>query len=105
MPGIKIYGYKVISAYLEPLVKKGLKSVLIFGKISKSSDKDPVGTHAGGLSVPGPANLGIREIRKSFPDLHIIADVCLCAFTDHGHCGILIDGERLDNKASITRLA
>lgn len=46
----------------------------------------------------------VQMIRKTFPDLLVACDVCLCTWTSHGHCGIIRDGQ-LDNEASIKRLA
>lgn len=55
-------------------------------------------------STENPVIRALPLLRQWFPDLVIACDVCLCPYTDHGHCGIFA-GERLDNSASIERLA
>jgi porphobilinogen synthase len=47
----------------------------------------------------------VRHLRKTFPGLQVITDVCLCAYTDHGHCGILEEDGAVNNDATIARLA
>lgn len=64
----------------------GVDKVLLFPVIDPAT-KDAQGSRAS--DPEGPVPLAIRELRRSFPDLTIIADVCLCAYTDHGHCGLL----------------
>lgn len=91
MPGVARYGYKNIVDHLEPLVNKlGLQSILMFGVIDNAK-KDEVGTFAGTLdeSVEGPVHKAIANIKKAFPKLMIIADVCMCSYTTHGHCGVI----------------
>eukprot|EP00731_Ephydatia_muelleri_P024387 Em0016g658a len=57
-------------------------------------------------SDPGnPTILAIKEVRAHFKDLLVACDVCLCAYTDHEHCGLLCPDGSIDNKASIQRLA
>jgi len=94
-----------LEEFLLPLVKKGLRSVLIFGVLTKNdpSPKDPTGLCA--LSSESPVSQAIRLLRKVFPDLLIMADVCLCGYTDHGHCGILDKDGTIDNEKSIHRIA
>lgn len=104
MPGISRFGYKSIIAHLEPLVAKGLQSVIIFGILSDDNQKDAYGTNAGGRGVVGPTNLALESISKAFPNLCLIVDVCLCAFTSHGHCGLLTEDGSIDNAASLVRL-
>jgi porphobilinogen synthase len=52
-----------------------------------------------------PAPMALRRLRERYPTLLLMADVCLCAYTDHGHCGILHDDGTINNAASIARLA
>lgn len=77
----------------------GVRAVLLFG-IPKH--KDAMGSEA--HNPEGPVAQGIRKLRELLPELVIIADVCLCEYTDHGHCGYL-DGERILNDASLRGLA
>ncbi|EAR84688.1 delta-aminolevulinic acid dehydratase (macronuclear) [Tetrahymena thermophila SB210] len=104
MPGIKRFGYKKIVDHLKPLVKKGLQSIIIFGILSDDNKKDERGSHAGGNGIKGPTNLALEEIKKEIPELLLIVDVCLCAFTSHGHCGLLNCEGYIDNAASLKRL-
>jgi len=92
-----------LEAFLSPLVKKGLPAVLIFGTIDPSVEKDERGSIA--TSHKSPVAKAISLLRKVFPSLLVMADVCLCAFTSHGHCGILTEKGNLDNDLSILRIA
>ena len=80
-----------------------MKSVLIFGVLSNEDLKDDNGTYAGGKSIKGPANLALIEIKEKIPELYLIVDVCLCAFTNHGHCCILNEDGSLNNELSVKR--
>ncbi|XP_055335490.1 delta-aminolevulinic acid dehydratase-like isoform X2 [Paramacrobiotus metropolitanus] len=102
MKGQYRYGVQQLENVLTPLVKKGLKSVLIFGIVPKAW-KDDRGS--GADAPPSPVLVAIRLLREKFPDLVIACDVCLCPYTDHGHCGILRPNGNLDVAASIARLA
>ena len=66
----------------------GINSILLFGI---PDDKDDIGSHA--YDPEAPVQSAIRAIKRQLPDLLVITDVCLCEYTDHGHCGIVIDGE------------
>ena len=66
----------------------GIHSVLLFGI---PDEKDNIGSHA--YDPEAPVQSAIRAIKRQLPDLLVITDVCLCEYTDHGHCGIVIDGE------------
>jgi porphobilinogen synthase len=66
----------------------GIRSVLLFGI---PDAKDDIGSHA--YDPEAPVQSAIRAIKRQLPDLLVITDVCLCEYTDHGHCGIVIDGE------------
>jgi porphobilinogen synthase len=66
----------------------GINSVLLFGI---PDDKDDIGSHA--YDPEAPVQSAIRAIKRQLPELLVITDVCLCEYTDHGHCGIVIDGE------------
>jgi len=91
-----------VEPFLAPLVAKGLRSVLIFGVIT-SSPKDAVGSVSS--SPESPVCRAARVIRAAFPKLLVIADVCLCAYTDHGHCGVLRSDGTIDNPKSLKQLA
>lgn len=102
MPGQKRWGVNRLEEFLGPLVKKGLKSVILFG-VPEKKEKDDKGTLAD--DPEGPVIQAIRKLRTLFPDLYIACDVCLCEYTSHGHCGILFDDGTINNPPSVARLA
>jgi porphobilinogen synthase len=77
----------------------GVSGVILFGIPDR---KDAVGSEA--WSDKGGVQQTIRGLKKQVPELVVSADACFCEYTDHGHCGILIEGE-LDNDASLENLA
>ncbi|MDP7239181.1 MAG: porphobilinogen synthase, partial [Candidatus Latescibacteria bacterium] len=77
----------------------GIPAVILFG-IPES--KDPAGT--GAYADDGIVQQAVRAIKQNVPDLMVITDVCLCEYTDHGHCGV-VDGNTIDNDASLKLLA
>jgi porphobilinogen synthase len=81
------------------LAERGVGGLLLFGI---PDDKDADGSGADDPRGPVPETL--RLLRREGLPLALVADVCLCEYTSHGHCGIL-DGERVDNDASLRRLA
>jgi porphobilinogen synthase len=78
----------------------GVGGVLLFGL---PDYKDPVGSSA--WDDGGPVQTAVRMIREAAPDLVVATDVCLCQYTDHGHCGILTDDGEIDNDGSLPLLA
>ncbi|RDW60938.1 Delta-aminolevulinic acid dehydratase [Coleophoma cylindrospora] len=96
-------GINKLVPYLEPLVRKGLKSVILFGVPMAAGAKDALGTAAD--DPKGPVIAAIRLLRQRFPQLFIVADVCLCEYTSHGHCGILKDDGSLNNALSVDRIS
>ncbi|KAI8995048.1 delta-aminolevulinic acid dehydratase [Pilobolus umbonatus] len=96
-------GVNKLQSFIEPLVKKGLKSVILFGVPLKPGVKDPQGSRAD--DPKGPTIQAIRFLREKFPQLFVACDVCLCEYTSHGHCGILREDGTLNNDLSIKRLA
>ncbi len=77
----------------------GIPAVLLFGIPSR---KDPVGSE--GYAHDGIIQQAVRAVKDAVPDLLVITDVCLCEYTDHGHCGLIRDGE-VDNDATLELLA
>ncbi|GAU97638.1 hypothetical protein RvY_08902 [Ramazzottius varieornatus] len=102
MKGQHRVGSNRVVELLEPLVKKGLSSILLFGVIAKHK-KDGRGT--GACMDNSPIVTTVKIIRKAFPPLVVACDVCLCPYTSHGHCAILRENGLVDNDASISRLA
>jgi len=102
MPDIFRTGVEDLLRAVESDHKLGIKSVLLFGT-PPAGAKDATGTSAHDPSGAVPS--AVRALRKAFgDDLVIMTDVCLCAYTDHGHCGILTDG-LIDNDKSLAPLA
>ncbi|NOJ94810.1 porphobilinogen synthase [Corallococcus sp. CA049B] len=99
MPGI--FNLSLEHAVKEAKLAKslGVPSVILFGI---PDHKDARGTQA--YATDGIVQRAIREIKAAEPDLQVIADVCLCEYTDHGHCGVL-DGNHVANDATLPLLA
>lgn len=81
------------------LVQAGVRSVILFGI---PAHKDAVGTE--GYADDGIVQQAVRVLREQVPELIICTDVCLCEYTDHGHCGVIRNGE-VDNDATVDLLA
>lgn len=93
MPGINQYSLDRIKEELDRVVAAGIQGILIFGI---PDHKDEVGS--GAYDEHGIVQEAIRYIKKEYKDLLIIADVCLCEYTSHGHCGLVKDGEILNDE-------
>lgn len=87
---------------LEPVVAQGVKSVLLFGQ-HEGGGKDECGTPA--ADSHGAVQRAIPVLRRAYPDLVILTDVCLCAYTAHGHCGPRDPDGDIDNDAACEMLA
>ena len=85
--------------FVEGALKKGIGAFILFGL---PASKDPRGDSA--RDPKGPVQSALRELSKNFPEAFLITDVCLCQYTDHGHCG-LIDGDVIDNDRTLEQLA
>jgi porphobilinogen synthase len=79
-------------------VELDIPAVMLFG-IPEA--KDPLGTHA--YAANGIVQKAARAVKEKLPDLVVITDVCLCQYTDHGHCGV-VEGQTIDNDASLDLL-
>ncbi len=103
MPGIRREGIHRLLATLESDLRLGIRSVLLFGVPGDDEPKHPDGRSAYGDDALIPA--AVRAIKERFRDeLVVMTDVCLCAYTDHGHCGVL-EGQRVANDATLPHLA
>jgi porphobilinogen synthase len=106
LPGISRYSVDRLLGELERAAKLGVRTALLFG-VPFQADKDASGR--GASDANGPVPQALREARGAFgDDLVLITDVCLCAYTDHGHCGILAPTPRglvIDNDPSLAGLA
>ncbi|KAF2223310.1 delta-aminolevulinic acid dehydratase-like protein [Elsinoe ampelina] len=103
LPGQYRWGVNKLIPLLKPLIAKGLRSVILFGVPLAPSAKDALGTAAD--DPQGPVIASIRLLRRAFPNLFIVVDVCLCEYTSHGHCGILREDGSLNNQLSVERVS
>ena len=99
MPGIKRYSLDRISKELEEVVELNIPAVLLFGI---PSNKDEEGTET--WNDNGIMQKAIRFIKKNFPTLYVITDVCFCEYTSHGHCGIIHNND-VENDATLVNIA
>lgn len=98
MPGQYNYSIDKAVECAQRAADLGVPAVILFGV---PEDKDPVGSDT--WNDKGIIQRAIRAIKKATPDLVVIADACFCEYTDHGHCGVLVEGH-LDNDASLENL-
>jgi porphobilinogen synthase len=99
MSGCFHWSVDMLGAEIDEIAKLGIPGVLLFGLPAR---KDAQGTEA--WDAQGPVAMAVREIKKRQPQLVVITDVCLCEYTDHGHCGVVKDGT-VDNDATLNLLA
>jgi len=97
MPGQSRLSADQLLIDLEPVVESGVGGVLLFGLV-EDAEKDHAGTAA--YNENGVVQHAIREVKQRFPELVVTADVCVCAYTDHGHCGPLTETGEVDNDAT-----
>jgi len=99
MPGICRYSNDLLPSEVEDIAKLGIPAVILFGIPEK---KDEIGSSA--YDPEGVIQQAIRTIKKTTPELLVITDVCLCEYTSHGHCGIVVNGY-VDNDKTLELLA
>lgn len=103
LPNQQRRGINKLIPFVEPLIEQGLRSVILFGVPIAPGTKDALGTAAD--DPKGPVMRSIQLLRAKFPSLFVVADVCLCEYTSHGHCGILREDGSLNNQLSVERIA
>jgi porphobilinogen synthase len=99
MPGIFRFSPDKLDSEVEEVVRVKIPAVLLFGL---PEHKDEVGSSA--YDPEGVVQQAIRTIKKSVPELLVFTDVCLCQYTSHGHCGIVV-GDQIDNDRTLPLLA
>lgn len=99
IPGVYQFSLDKLIPALEGYVKDGLNAIMLFGI---PAHKDARGS--GAYDEKGVIQGAVRKIKSEFPDLIVITDVCLCEYTDHGHCGLIKD-ERILNDPTLDLLA
>ena len=98
MPGIYHFSPDSILTEIESLLELGLDRIILFGI---PNQKDEIGSDD--ISENGIIQRTIRDIKSRFPQMYIISDVCMCEYTDHGHCGI-IEKNQVDNDLTLPYL-
>src|SRR4051812_26808127 len=99
LPGMTRWTVDGVVREVEELVRGGVSAVMLFGI---PAEKDEQAT--GAWEDDGIVQEALRALRPRFPELVLMTDVCLCEYTSHGHCGIVVDGE-VHNDASLEVLA
>ena len=99
MPGCFHFSIDQLVLDVAEAAALGIPAVLLFGL---PAEKDPMGTE--GYDPEGIIQEAVRAIKKEVPGMMVITDVCMCEYTDHGHCGI-IDNGKVDNDATLELLA
>ena len=99
MPGCYQLSLDLLLSEVTEAANLGIQSVLLFGI---PASKDDVGSEA--YDTSGIIQEALRAIKQAVPQVCLITDVCLCEYTDHGHCGV-VQGDRVDNDATLELLA
>lgn len=99
MPGHYQLSIDHIVKNAQDINKLGIPAIILFGVPDK---KDPLATQA--YAKDGVVQRAVKAVKDKVPELAVITDVCLCAYTDHGHCGV-VNGHTIDNDASLDLLA
>jgi len=99
LPAMGRWSVDEVGEEVERLVAAGVQAVILFGI---PDEKDEEGS--GAWDDDGVIQRALRELRLRLPELVLLTDVCLCEYTDHGHCGVIVDGQ-VDNDATLDLLA
>ena len=99
MPGIFRHSVDLLPGEIEDIARLGIPAVLLFGV---PEYKDELGTSA--YQADGVVQQAIRVIKERVPEIVVITDVCLCEYTSHGHCGMVVDGY-VENDKTLELLA
>ena len=93
MPGVYQYSTDRLGEVLEQVSRAGIGGIMVFGI---PAHKDPEGSQA--YAEDGITQRAVRLIKKNYPEIYVIADVCLCEYTSHGHCGMVCGDEILNDE-------
>jgi len=100
MPGVYHFSIDMLDDEIEDIIKHGIHNIMIFGV---THDKDACASS--GFAEDGIVQRAVRKIKSLGKSLNVITDVCMCEYTDHGHCGILDESGYVDNDKSLAVLA
>ncbi len=100
MPGVFNLSVDELLRDVAEFANKGLAGIILFG-IPDTKDE----TGSSGCAESGVVQRAVRELKREFPELVVMTDVCLCEYTSHGHCGILDAGGSILNDETVERLA
>jgi porphobilinogen synthase len=99
LPAMGRWSVDEVGEEVERLTTAGVKAVILFGIPDEKDDEG-----SGAWEEDGVIQRALRGLRPRFPELALLTDVCLCEYTDHGHCGVIVEGE-IDNDATLDLLA
>ena len=99
MPGICRYSSNLLPREVEEIARLGIPAVILFGIPEKKDEKASAAYHHNGV-----VQKTIRTIKKTVPELLVVTDVCLCEYTSHGHCGVVVNSD-VDNDKTLELLA
>jgi porphobilinogen synthase len=94
LPAMQRHTLESLAAEGEELVRRGVKAVILFG-IPEAKDNEG----SGAWDADGIVQRALRTLRDAAPELVLMTDVCLCEYTDHGHCGIVRDGHVVNDES------
>lgn len=94
MPGIYQYPLNELAAEIKEISQLGIKAVLLFGI---PNEKDAIGS--GAFHTHGIVQEATRVVKQTVPEMLVVADTCLCEYTDHGHCGVIQEGQILNDES------
>jgi len=99
LPAMSRWTVEGLLREVDELVRVGVRAVILFGIPAEKDDEA-----SGAWEDDGIVQQALRALRPEFPDLVLVTDVCLCEYTSHGHCGVVVDGE-VHNDRSLELLA
>lgn len=99
MKGVYRFSIDKLLEEVRELLDLGINSIILFGI---PDEKDSCGTS--GFVEDGIIQKAIRAIKENYPEMYVVTDVCMCEYTDHGHCGILTDDGDVDNDKTLEYL-
>jgi porphobilinogen synthase len=98
LPAMGRWSADEVGEEVDRLVPAGVRAVILFGIPEEKDDEG-----SGAWDDDGVIQRALRALRPRFPELVLLTDVCLCEYTDHGHCGVIVEGE-VDNDATLDLL-